>query len=78
MLIPRGLLLLAFHAGRETVHLDDWWGQPVALDFHFLDPGEVRKQLEAAGFTVEASLLREPYEGVEHASQRAYLLARLG
>ncbi len=53
----------------------DWWGHAVALDFHFLDPGDVRRELEAAGFTVEATLTRAPHEGVEHASQRAYLLA---
>ena len=76
VLVPHGLLLVAFHAGRETIHLDEWWGYPVSLDFHFLDPVEVRERLEAAGFTVEATLIRAPYEGVEHASQRAYLLAR--
>ncbi len=76
VLVPRGLLLLAFHAGEEIVHLDEWWGQPVSLDFHFLDPVDVRQQLEAAGFTVEATMIRAPYEGVEHPSRRAYVLAR--
>ena len=31
---PGGLLLLGFHVGDEAVHLDEWWGQPVAVDFH--------------------------------------------
>jgi SAM-dependent methyltransferase len=76
VLVPRGLLLLAFHVGSETVHLDDWWGNAVSLDFHLLDPVEARRELEAAGFTVEATMTRAPYDGVEYASQRAYILAR--
>src|SRR3954469_25113172 len=38
VLRPGGLLLLAFHVGNETIHLDEWWGQPVELDFHFFRP----------------------------------------
>lgn len=76
VLVPRGLVLLAFHAGKETIHLDEWWGHAVSLDFHSLDPAEVRQQLELTGFAVEATMLRAPHEGVEALSQRAYLLAR--
>lgn len=76
VLAPRGLLLLGFHAGAETIHLDQWWGQAVSLDFHFLDPAGMRRLLEDAEFTVEATVSRAPYAGVEHPSQRAYLLAR--
>src|SRR5947207_2715714 len=28
-------LLLAFHLGEAPLHLDEWWGKPVALDFFF-------------------------------------------
>ena len=27
VLRPGGLLLLAFHIGDDTIHLDEWWGQ---------------------------------------------------
>lgn len=37
VLQPGGMLLLAFHGGSEVVHLDEWWGKPVALDFTFSD-----------------------------------------
>lgn len=35
-----------------------------------------RAALEAAGFSIEAQLEREPYPDVEYPSRRAYLLAR--
>ncbi len=77
VLRPGGMALLAFHVGDERRHLDDWWDQPVSLDFYFLQPREIQAQLEAAGFVVEATLVRQPYAPVvEHQSERAYLLAR--
>lgn len=72
---PGGLLLLAFHVGDDVLHLDEWWGQPVSVDFVFFQPGEMAGFLEAAGFRVEECIEREPYPGVEHPSRRAYLLA---
>ena len=76
VLCPGGLLLLAFHIGQEIVHLDEWWDQPVDIDFHFLERAAVERQLEAAGFVVEARIERQPYVPFEYPSQRAYLLAR--
>lgn len=77
VLRPGGLLLLAFHIGDERRHVDEWWNLPVALDFYFLQPREMRTQLEAAGFAVAATLVRKPYApAIEHQSERAYLLAR--
>lgn len=76
VLRPDGLLLLAFHIGRERVHLDEWWGHPVALDFQFFDPATLARQVEEAGFVVEARIERRPYTAVEHPSRRGYLLAR--
>lgn len=78
---PGGLLLLAFHIGDEhgdeQRHLDEWWGRAVSLDVWFLDPREIEAMLRAAGFTIEVSLVRQPYApDVEHQSQRAYILAR--
>jgi ubiquinone/menaquinone biosynthesis C-methylase UbiE len=77
VLLPDGLLLLAFHIGDEQRHLDEWWGQEVSLDIWFLQPREIESLLREAGFTVEMSLVRQPYAPeVEHQSQRAYILAR--
>ena len=77
VLCTGGLLLLAFHIGDEQRHMDEWWGQEVSLDTWFLQPRGIETLLRDAGFTVEMSLVRQPYgPDVEHQSQRAYILAR--
>jgi SAM-dependent methyltransferase len=76
VLKPGGLLLLAFHIGEDLVHLEEWWGRQVSLDFIFFRPDEMTGLLESAGFEVEEVIEREPYPGVEHPSRRAYLFAR--
>ena len=77
VLQPGGLLLLAFHIGDEMVRPEEMMGQPVALDFWFYRPEQMRGYLEAAGFVVEEIIEREPYAPeVEHQSRRAYVLAR--
>jgi SAM-dependent methyltransferase len=75
-LCPGGLLMLAFHLGHETIHLDEWWDQSVDIDFHFYDRATIVCLLEEAGFAVEAWIERRPYTPIEHPSQRAYLFAR--
>jgi SAM-dependent methyltransferase len=76
VLRPGGVLLLASHVGDETVHLDEWWGQPVSLDFRFFRPEDLAEFLRRAGFEVEEIVEREPYPDVEHPSRRAYIFAR--
>lgn len=78
VLASDGVLLLAFHIGEKTVHLDELWGRAVSLDFRFLVPSEIVAVLAAAGFVVTESTEREPYEGAEYPSRRCYLLARPG
>jgi SAM-dependent methyltransferase len=75
VLRPGGVLLLAFHVGDETVHLEEWWGHRVCVDFHFFRPAEVAQDLKSAGFDVDEIIEREPYPGVEHPSRRAYIFA---
>ena len=75
VLRPGGALLAAFHCGQEVVHRDEWWGQPVAVDFIFFEPAEFEQRVRAAGFVVDELVVREPYPDVEYPSRRAYLLA---
>jgi len=75
VLRPDGPVLLAFHTGRHVLHMDDLWGIPVGLDFHFHAPGTVRRLLGEAGMTVEWDVRRQPGAG-EVQTERAYLLAR--
>jgi SAM-dependent methyltransferase len=76
VLRPGGLLLLAFHIGDYTIHLDEWWGQKVSVDFFFFRVEEVTAPLRAEGFDIEEVFEREPYPDVEHQSRRAYVFAR--
>ncbi|HVZ39429.1 MAG TPA: methyltransferase domain-containing protein [Candidatus Kapabacteria bacterium] len=75
-LAPGGLLQTAFHCGNHTMHVDELWGHPVSLDFRFLDPAAMIRDLGEAGFHVIESVEREPYPDAEHPSRRCYLLAR--
>ncbi len=79
---PGGWLLAAFHidspdfAAGEVNHLTTWFGQAVELDGYFLEPAGVVHRVEAAGFTVSATLIRSPQPDIEYPSRRCYLLAR--
>lgn len=73
---PGGLLLIAFHIGDETLHLDEWWGHTVNVDFHFFRPDEIKAFLHDAGFEIEEVIERDPYPEVEHQSRRCYIFAR--
>jgi SAM-dependent methyltransferase len=76
VLKPGGTLLVTFHIGDEVKHLDEWWEKPVNLDFAFFQPEEMEKWLEAAGFEIIETLVREPNPEVEVATRRAYVFAR--
>lgn len=72
---PSGVLLLAFHVGEHVLHLDEWWGKRVSVDFYFFRPEVMEGLLSEAGFKVMDVFEREPYVGVEHQSRRAYVFA---
>ena len=76
VLAPGGLAAIAFHAGTETVHVDELFGCTTSLDFMFHPPDGVIAKAVEAGFTLEARLDREPYRDAEHPSWRTYLLLR--
>jgi SAM-dependent methyltransferase len=73
---PGGLLLMAFHIGREVLIVDELWEKRVELEFMFFDPSELRVELEAANLSIEELIERDPYPDVEYQSRRAYILAR--
>ena len=77
VLQPDGLLLLAFHVGDQTIHENELWGQPIAMDFFFFQTSAMQLELEKAGLAIEEIIEREPYAPeVEHQSRRAYIFAR--
>lgn len=76
VLRPRGVLLIPFHIGRETLHKDEFLGREVSLDFHFFETDEMKSYLIEAGFEIEEATERDPYPNVEFPSRRAYIFAR--
>ncbi len=76
VLRPGGSFLTGFHAGDDTLHLEDWWGCPVSVDFYFHPPATIAGHLTSAGFEIEEIVERDPYPEVEHPSRRAYIFAR--
>jgi SAM-dependent methyltransferase len=77
VLRPDGVLLLTFHIGQDVIHMDEWWGKAVSLDFIFFEREEMKGYLMAAGFELQEVIERDPYrEDVEHQSRRAYIFAR--
>ncbi|HET8681194.1 MAG TPA: methyltransferase domain-containing protein [Micromonosporaceae bacterium] len=82
-IVPGGWLLVSFHVRRpgryepgSVAHINEWWGHPVSLDFHFLDPDEVAAGLAAVGFAVMTRMDRQPWPGAEEQTERCHLLAR--
>ncbi len=76
VLRPGGLLLLGCHLGAEVVHLDEWWGRSVTLDFAFYTARDLGGRVQSAGLQLVQSLTRPPYPEVEYQSERLYVLAR--
>jgi ubiquinone/menaquinone biosynthesis C-methylase UbiE len=77
VLKPDGLLLLAFHAGDETLHPGELWGRRISMDFFLFQTSEIKDLLVISGFEIEKIAEREPYApDVEHQSRRAYIFAR--
>lgn len=76
-----GHLLLSFHVGEGEVHRDEYYshsgqnGPPIAFHATLFAMDEMQRYLEQAGFKVQESLDRGPYD-FEYPSRRAYILAR--
>jgi SAM-dependent methyltransferase len=71
VLMPAGLLLLAFHGGEGEVHADDWFGRGVSIDATLYQPTEMATYMKRAGLDVEAITTRAPYE-FEYQTTRVY------
>lgn len=71
-----GRLLLAFHSGEGSVHVVEFLGRPIALDFNFFNPQAVADELTDVGFAAVEVIERDPYPAVEYPSRRAYVFAR--
>jgi len=75
VLQPGGIFLFTYHIGEETVHLDEFLGKKVDIDFMFFTTDFIFSCLKDSGFEKIEIIEREPYPGVEYESRRAYVFA---
>jgi len=76
LLKSAGVLLLAFHIGDETLHLDEWRSQQIYLDYFYHPLTRMLGFVQSAGFDFLKAVERAPYMGVEHPSRRGYIFAQ--
>lgn len=74
VLQPKGQFLFSFHVGEEVLNVQDFLEHTVDINFYFLNVDKVLSIAKSIGFIQKEALVRYPYEGKEHPSQRAYIL----
>ena len=75
VLQPGGIFLLTYHIGEKTIHVEDFLGKKVDIDFMFFAADFICRCLKNSGFEKIEIIEREPYPGVEYESRRAYTFA---
>ena len=75
VLQPGGIFLFTYHIGEETLHIDEFLGKKVDIDFMFFTSDFISGCLRKNGFEKIETIEREPYPGVEYQSRRAYVFA---
>lgn len=73
---PGGIFLFTYHIGRETIHLNEFLGKAVDIDFMFFRTDFICRCLEDSGFQGIEVIERDPYPGVEYQSRRTSVFAR--
>ena len=76
VLQPGGIFLLTYHIGEDTIHLYEFLGKKVDIDFMFFTTDFILRCLKKSGFEKIEIVERDPYPGVEYESRRAYVLAK--
>jgi len=72
VLQPGGILLITYHIGEETIHLEEFLGRKIDIDFMFFPTDFIFNCLRGCGFEEIEITEREPYPEVEYQSKRAY------
>jgi ubiquinone/menaquinone biosynthesis C-methylase UbiE len=75
VLQPGGIFLLTYHIGEETIHLEEFLGKTIDIDFMFFTSDFIFHSLKKCGFEKIEIIEREPYPEVEYESRRAYAFA---
>jgi ubiquinone/menaquinone biosynthesis C-methylase UbiE len=75
VLKPGGIFLFTYHIGEETIHLDEFLGKKVDINFMFFTTDFIFSCLKDSGFIKIEIIERDPYADVEYESRRAYVFA---
>jgi ubiquinone/menaquinone biosynthesis C-methylase UbiE len=75
VLKPGGLFLLTYHIGDETIHMDEFLGKKIDIDFMYFTSDFILRSLEKCGFEKIEIIERDAYPDVEFQSRRAYVFA---
>ncbi len=75
VLKPNGMFLFTYHIGDDTIHLDEFLGKQIDIDFMFFTTDFIIGCLKDCGFKKIEIIEREPYPEVEYQSRRAYVFA---
>jgi SAM-dependent methyltransferase len=76
VLLPGGVFLFTYHIGDEIIHVEEFLGKQIAIDFMFFRTDFIYRRLNDSGFEKIEVIEREPYPEVEYPSRRAYVFAR--
>lgn len=71
VLRPGGLFLFTYHIGDKTIHLTEFLGKKIDIDFMFFTNDFILNCLKKTGFDKIDLVEREPYLGIEFESKRA-------
>jgi len=75
VLQPGGLFLFTYHIREKTIHIEEFLGKNIDIDFTFFTTDFIFSCLKGSGFGKIEIIEREPYSGVEYESRRAYVFA---
>jgi ubiquinone/menaquinone biosynthesis C-methylase UbiE len=76
VLQPGGIFLFTYHIGEETIHVDEFLGKRIDIEFMFFTTDLIFRSLQDSGFEKIDVIERDPYPEVEYESRRAYVFAR--
>jgi len=76
VLQPGGLFLFTYHIGKDTIHLDEFLGKKVDIDFMFFTTDFIFSCLKDTGFEKIEIIEIEPYPGLMYENRRAYAFAK--
>lgn len=76
VLQPGGIFLLTYHIGMETIHINEFLGRKIDIDFMFFTTDFISTCLKKTGFENLEIIERDPYPEMEYQSRRAYVFVK--